>query len=74
MEVGVIGVAVGQRVLVGVMVGVGAGVLVKVGLGVMVIVGVREGVIVSVAEGTGVGGSPSTVNLPDTFQVFPTKI
>lgn len=45
------------------------GVAVRVGRG----VGVRDGVVVAVGvgEGTAVGGSPSTVKVPEIFQIVP---
>ena len=70
----VVGVRVRVAVRVGVSdrVGVGDGVAVgeRVGLGVDVDVGCSVGV----AEGGGVGGCPSTVNVPETNQSNPTKI
>lgn len=49
---------------------------VRDGVGVAVSVGVGMGVLVSVGVmvGSAVGGSPSTVNRPETFQVRPVKI
>ncbi len=68
------GPGVGGRVTEGVTVELGR--RVRVGVAVRVGVGVRVGVPVrvDVALGSGVGASPSTVKLPETFQFSPEKI
>ena len=62
----------------GVAVGLGPGVKVAVAVGRGVRVGVAVGVGVTVevgvGEGSGVGASPSTVKVPDTFHCNPAKI
>lgn len=61
-------VEVGRGVLVGIGVTLGYGVLVAVCVAVFVMLGVGDWL------GSGVGGVPSTRNLPDTIHFVPTNI
>jgi len=79
-----VGVLVGRRVLVGpgvcvtvrvgVMVGVNVGVVVGTGVLVGDGVTVGTGVLVMVCVAVGLRASPVMVNLPEVFQVVPTKM